>query len=176
MGGIYGCWRGPLFLDAYHASPHSILPQGTTLAVGSAGYVAGNDCGVPAAQGVYTMTVQTAGWADKTKAPRLSPRAECGVNPVVDSTLPYSLYALNQKCVEAQRVMVPAGRCLVDAAANGEKKEEEGEKCRTLNGALVVSEDECWQACSANGYTDGSYFYVYSPGASLDDECYCCAT
>lgn len=152
------------------------LTAGSTLAVGAAGYVAGNDCGVPAAQGVYTLTVQAAGWANK-KAPRLSPRAECGINPVVDPTVPYSLYALNQKCVEGERVTV-SDRRLAGAESEAASEEEQGgeKKSRALNGALVITEDECWQACSANGYADGSFFYVYSPGSGRDDECYCCAT
>ena len=152
------------------------LTAGSTLAVGAAGYVAGNDCGEPAAQGVYTLTVQAAGWANK-KASRLSPRAECGVNPVVDPTVPYSLYALNQKCVEGERVTVSDSRRLAGADAEAASVEqEEGDKSRALNGALVITEDECWRACSANGYTNGSYFYVFSPGSGRDDECYCCAT
>lgn len=80
--------------------------------------------------------------------------------------MPYSLYALNQKCAEAKLVTVGAGRRLGEAEAAG----------RRLVAAVVITPEQCWQACSANGYPSGSYFYVFQPGSGASDECYCCPT
>lgn len=104
------------------------------------------------------LTVNSGATWGTHKAPKLSPQAQCGANPVVDPALPYSLYALNQRCAEAQ--LVPLGRRLAGEGAS-RRLPNEG-----------YSKDDCYRACSRQNFIEPFYFELR--GNDTEAQCYWC--
>lgn len=107
--------------------------------------------------------------ASGKRAPRLSSHAQCGVNPVVDPDLPFSLYALNQICAEATLLGENRRLAAGDAAMAAPGKEGERRGRMLVPPSVGYTNETCWEGCSATGLLEPFYFSLSETG-----QCFWC--